>query len=394
MKAEGTGFSEGLASLRGLAAAFVVVFHALLIFEVAGFDNPHRLPIDVEQTWLTLTHVLLSTFNGSAAVILFFVLSATVLTLSLDRADRFAAPEILAFYVRRGFRLFPLLVAVTLVAAVMHHLYFTADRLAVATSWMNRYYRHDPGFEEILKNALGWSNSLNSPAWTIWIEIAASAAFPALYRLATRGPATAAAAGVLLVSLMFVDLPGLRNVETYLFPFFLGCLVPRYGAAPAAAFGRLPAALRTGTVLTVLALALWFERLYSPAVFKDPSTVLVMTLCAGFLVTVVFFGSRSVLRWRGFLFLGEISYSLYLIHFTVLFAVAHAVGFSLMRPPSPGEALALNLLLAVMTLALTLPIAVVTYHTIERPFMRLGHRLSNLILKGRPLGRPLPVGAP
>ena len=76
-------FSNSLASLRGTAASFVVIYHAFLLFKVSGLDTPQRHGLNFSEPFHMLVHGLIGFFNGPAAVVLFFVLSGTVLTLSL-----------------------------------------------------------------------------------------------------------------------------------------------------------------------------------------------------------------------------------------------------------------------------------------------------------------------
>ncbi len=372
-------FSEGLASLRGLAAVVVVVYHALLIFQVDGNDNPHRTSLEMGDGWLTAKHLLISLFNGPAAVVLFFVLSGTVLALSLARSERLSGREILAFYARRAFRLFPLLCAVTLASAWMHHIYFGDEQFEATTTWMGVYYKVDPGLKQVLLNALGWSNSLNSPAWTIRVEIAASVAFPILYWVSTRSVPVVITGGLALLAVMLAPGLSVGHIETYLLAFYLGALIPRFGAPLVQAFFRQSYPARTMIVCVVLTLVMSFNRLFTPDSFHPPITALVVMLGSALLVAVVYYGPRTgLLRWRIFLFLGEISYGLYLIHFLVLFMLAHALAPRL-ASLSPGEALVLNIGLAVATISLTVPLATATYYGIEKPCQHLGYRLASVI---------------
>ncbi|MEL7049107.1 MAG: acyltransferase, partial [Pseudomonadota bacterium] len=180
-------FSEGLSSLRGIAASIVIFYHALLVFQVTHHGDPNKVGFDFSDPWLVIVHGLIIFLNGNNAVILFFVLSGTVLAMSFDR-QAFNTQTVGAYYVRRTFRIMPILVASAVAAALLHKYWFPDIQMEAGTPWSNNYYRHDPGKKEVLLNAIGWSNSLNSPAWTIRIEILASIVFPALY-LAVGGSA-------------------------------------------------------------------------------------------------------------------------------------------------------------------------------------------------------------
>jgi peptidoglycan/LPS O-acetylase OafA/YrhL len=379
-------FSDGLASLRGLAAAIVVVFHSLLVFRLGGVDNPHVLQFDASNDSLVVQHILIGLFNGPAAVVLFFVLSGTVLSLSLARRKSLRWQSALEFYCRRVFRLFPLLAIVALASGLADKAYFKDVVYDFTTSWMDMHFKSDASLREVVRNAVGVSSSLNPPTWTITVEIAASLAFPLLYWVSTRSLLVVTFFGLALITLMFV--PGLsaRHIETFLFAFYLGALIPRWGAALTHRFFRLEVAVRWFIISAILLLAMSVERLCAPTAFADPVPVLVVTLCAAALVAIVYFGQRSgVLGWRGLIFLGEISYGLYLIHTLVLFTLAHKIAPALEGSLTVGEALALNFGLAIATLALTVPIATFAHYAFERPYQRLGQELGMLISGARDL---------
>ncbi|MPR13857.1 acyltransferase family protein, partial [Microvirga tunisiensis] len=128
----------------------------------------------------------------------------------------------------------------------------------------------------------------------------------------------------------------------------------------------------TCMVLVVMAGA---ERLYTPTNLYDSRTVLIVTLCAAFLVAVAYHNPRAgFLRRPVLVFLGEISYGLYLIHMLVLFMLAHAIA-PLIASPVPSEALALNIGLAVATLTLTVLLATAAHYGLEKPCQQLGYKV-------------------
>ena len=374
-------FSETLGSLRGLAASVVVLYHGLMICRLGTIDDAHDLPVDLSSPVLVAQHALLGLFNGSAAVVLFFVLSGTVLSLSMAREPRLAPREVAAYYVKRGFRLGPLLAVVAMIAGLLHLRYFGPEEYAFATTWMNWHFKHDPSIEEIAANAIGWSDSLNSPAWTIFVEIVASVLFPVLFFLAGPGKPRLAVFAALVV-LAFMPLP-LRGVHMFIMCFYAGALIPSVGGAVALRFGALPRWARVASIGFALAALGWFQRLYAPAAFTDPLVVLVSTLAATFLVTVVYFdpGAR-LLRSRSLLFLGEVSYGLYLTHLLVLFVIVHALAPYIAGPFPPWQAIAVNLAFGLVAFAATVPIATASYYLLERPFQDIGRTIARRIRQG------------
>ncbi|MDA8870111.1 acyltransferase [Rhizobiaceae bacterium] len=374
-------FSEGLGSLRGIAASTVVFYHGLMIARLGGIDDPHDLAFDPLSPWLLVQHTLLSIFNGSAAVILFFVLSGTVLALSLDREDRLGSGALAAYYLKRAFRLGPLLAIVALVAAGLQYFWFDDTPHPFATSWMNWHFKRDPDWMEVVANMAGFSSTLNSPAWTIFVEIAASIAFPVLY-LASRTPGRRAVTLMVLIALALLPLP-LRGLNVFAIAFFAGALIPRIGGGFCRGFDTLPGACRVALTVALLLVMGWFQRFYAPAAFVDPVVVLVETLVATFLVTIIYFAPEEAARSRwlrrpAFLYLGEISYGLYLCHFLVLFVLAHAVAPFIPSPLPPASAIVFGLAIGLVTLGLTAPIATLTYHLLERPFQTVGSRLASM----------------
>lgn len=84
-------FQPGLAALRGIAAASVVAYHAFLLLRLGGLDDAYIKAPDPDSPGLLAWQAVLATFNGPAMVTLFFVLSGTVLSVSLARNAPFRA---------------------------------------------------------------------------------------------------------------------------------------------------------------------------------------------------------------------------------------------------------------------------------------------------------------
>lgn len=369
------GYSTGLASLRGLAACVVVFYHALLVFRVGGYDEPHRMPLDLADPDLAVLHGLLGLFNGANAVILFFVLSGTVLTLSLERAEPLSGRVLTSYYVRRAFRILPLLAFVALVAAAAHSLIGDHGELAAGTSWMAAYYSHSPNIFEVAANVIGWSNSLNSPTWTIRVEILASLFFPLLF-VWRCNPLVIGLTTIGLALFAFAKLPEIK-LNVYLIAFYLGALVPLVGDRLKGVVARVPAFVLLAVIAGAIGLAAGVDRLYKPWVHQEAVRVLLIAPCAAILVGLVYAGfGRSFLARRVFVFLGDISYSIYLIHFGIIFALAYLFAPLLPRTLSPWEALTANVLLGVLALLVTIPVAAFTYNALERPAQEIGRRLS------------------
>jgi peptidoglycan/LPS O-acetylase OafA/YrhL len=371
-------FSRNLASLRGIAALIVVACHCLLILRVGGIDDAYMIRLNLHDFHLTRVHALLCLFNGPACVTLFFVLSGTVLAMSLDRGMAMRWSALPAYWIKRVFRLYPLLVGTALMAALLQRYFFTAESSTLLSTWGDTEYKI-PGtrlFHELALNAMGASSSLNSPAWSIKIEILVSLLFPALFVL-SRSRRFALPFLLLLILLMFV-VPNPRAtayVNVFAASFFLGALAYRWGRPWAEWYLGKSALFRYVLFAAVMMIFVTSRRIFSPVSFISPNTVFIEMFCATFVVLVALYGHSRILATKPLLWLGEISYSVYLVHVPILFVVTHLALRYGMIPATGNQWLPVSLLMGA-TLALTLPFATVTHRLIEAPGQALGSRLG------------------
>ncbi|MDP3418326.1 acyltransferase [Falsiroseomonas sp.] len=385
--------TESLDVGRGICAVLVLLFHGLLVFRIGGVDNAHLLPVDLSDPWLLLQHLLLGLANGPAYVTFFFVLSGTVLALSLDRDPPIHAGSVLGYLVRRGFRLYPLLIVTAGIAALLQLHYFELRDWPQATSWFNNSYKIDQAElpAEFLANVQGRSATLNGPAWSIKVEILASAVFPLLYLLSLT-MRRAMLAALILCAAMFL-LPGSAErwhyMNVFLFSFFLGALLPRWGWPVAAGLLRLGRVPRIA-LLTLLALVFLFSRrLLGPDEFAPPTVVLLETLCAAVAVVLLLHGGdRAFFHAAPMRLLARLSFGIYLLHVIVLSVLGHAVLPWLPVELGPMAALGWGLLLALVTFCITLPAAWVLHVLVERPMQQLGRVIAaRLARRQSPLRR-------
>jgi peptidoglycan/LPS O-acetylase OafA/YrhL len=369
-------FSLGLGALRGFAALGVVIHHVSLALPIGRVRVPYLERVDVSDGSLLAQHVFLGFFNGMGLVTLFFVLSGCVLAMSLDRVRDFELHRVPGYWVRRGFRLYPLLFLAATLGALLQ-VSVNSGELASASAWANWHYEV-PTAEvprEWALNAIGYSNSLNSPAWSIKVELLASFIFPALYVLTLR-PSLAAPAAVFLIFIMFGwPGPGIAYMQIFAFSFFVGALVPRYGAVLVGWYSRQERLWKRVIAIAVLLSFMYARRIIDPQT-TSPAVILVESLCAAFIVSFVLVRPASpLIRSAIVQWLGRISYGIYLFHLIVLFALLH-----LLLPILPVEGTAARVLmmvfLGVATLLITLPLASVLYSAFEHPLQRLGSRAA------------------
>ena len=319
--------------LRGIAASWVVLFHA---------SEGHHID-RLKESIPTWTHPIFDVGNNGVAI--FFALSGFVIAHSL-RNDHISFGYLGRFALRRSIRLDP-----ALWASIALFIGFAA-----LSSFVKSESFAAPSTAVILSNAtytqlfLGVP-SINPVYWTLCYEVQfylvlvlcvmAAQRFGRLVYLVPFAVAVAWGCGVLEqpVAGLFVD---------RWHCFYLGALA--YWAV------KSDRAL-VGFALLLVALA---------AARPDLFTVICMLTAAGLLVAGKTGFIRNGLAWRPLLFLGTVSYSLYLTHNPV----AGAAFFLLEKAGVPQWAS------LVISCAACVTAAAAFWFVIERPTMRLAHRVK------------------
>jgi peptidoglycan/LPS O-acetylase OafA/YrhL len=376
-------FDPCLESVRGLAALMVAGWHALALLEVQGVGDLYgaRLwEIEPPQAWLAK---FLSLFlNGEAAVLMFFVLSGYVLALSLERSRSLGRKGWWIFYLKRLFRMYPALLVTTLL--IVPYLWFGYEYRSRAhvSHWFPLFFRSPPDALEILRNLVLASWSVNPVTWTIRIEFLGSALMPIVHAVVRRRSRIADAALLALavgggwlahrarLSLwLWTDAP-------YLFAFVLGTLLTRLEPSPTRADRQ--GLRRTGLVLGGL---LFFGGSLLRA--ADPFVALLVTgLGATWLLACVVHApassrTRRLLQHRLPRFYGRVSYSFYLIHCPITFALLISVVLELPSVWLERWPLACEALLAALSIPIATLAAAALQRWVETPGQRAGRRLAD-----------------
>lgn len=345
------GHIPELQTLRGIAALVVLLHHSSFLFATS-------------PSFRWLCEALL---NAHAAVVIFFVLSGYVLTRSLAAKPASILTTVL-FYVRRGFRIFPACVVAALLGAA--YLLILHNRVALPhpSGWyLQRYSVVHPGWREVALNAAAIHVTLVPPMWSIRIELMASILMP-LIAVVCRGPWA-------ILTLIATAIAGLAFgthsiLVSYLFAFAVGASVYRHQAG-LASIGR-----SRWFGLACLVLLLFF-RLVNPAWrfevnYGAVAPGLVEAAAGGGVVLFLALNSKpsTPLRLMPLQRLGDISYSLYLIHFPIMSSLALLPIFQIWSP----DVSALGLM--ALTLAVAAPLAFLSYHYVELPGLALGKAIT------------------
>jgi peptidoglycan/LPS O-acetylase OafA/YrhL len=381
------GHLRALDGLRALSILWVIVFHA-------GWFARFSLPL---PGWfaLVLTPWMLPIWRGDFGVDVFFVLSGFLIAgMLLDEQGRTGRIALGRFYARRLMRLWPALLAVTLVERLANH----ANH---GMLWANALYLNDMVPVGIV--ALGWT-------WSLAIEEQFYLVCPwilrAVARLSLRGRLAivavliavqlAVATFVVLVARIYsfdAEIIGALDIGRWAYafdifydkpwmragPLLAGVAAAMIYRAPTAmeALGRGGAATAAGLVGAVATMALathWplvlgANRVVEVAYLASFRTV--FGVCGAFLVLVTLsahpWGQALArpLSSRWLFPFAQLAYAAYLVNPMVALALARPLGRFLAHGEEPMH------ILVPCDLAATLVCAVALHVLVERPGMDL-----------------------
>jgi peptidoglycan/LPS O-acetylase OafA/YrhL len=327
---------RALTSLRGVAAMWVFLFHL-------GTKRPmfpHGL-----LAWVPIG-------RGYIAVDLFFILSGFVMALTyrdsfLTRPFAVAYPD---FLMRRVARVMPLNAVIVVILALAVWLGGRAgDTFAVAQNpWAvitNLFLVQDWGL----------FRSIDKPSWSVSVEMAVYLAYPALLVLAWSRRWWLAGVVASVAALFWLASVGQGSVSQGLLAgdFIRGFAGFTFGLLCCRVFRGSGLPLSAG-MLDLAILAIFWAALIVfpadlPAILVCPFLILFLAYETGLFARFLHLGPLH--------YLGQISYSIYLVHYAVL------GGLNLLPIGSNG----VYFMAAVL---LTLAISATTYHGIERPARR------------------------
>jgi peptidoglycan/LPS O-acetylase OafA/YrhL len=385
-----------LESVRGLAALVVVFNHLVLAFypQMRNWMNRPEVSAAVPGPLRPLAAPPLNvTHNGAFAVAVFFVLSGFVLSYSFFRADGVEkrSASLASAAVRRYFRLVLPILASVLVAytllrlGALHHRQL-ADFLHGQPGWVpseddwwiGGQWNVEPRFLSALREALYGvffsfdpQRTYSAVLWTMGIELAGSFfvySFLALFGSLRNRWVIYLIAGGLLAALgslhMLAFLAGMAVSDAY-----AASERRQSGAARSRRWELLRA--YGGLALCAAGLcagAMWWDGTFSVHVPARPAMLLGATmLITGSAVSPLV---RKMLNRRPFVFLGKVSFSMYLLHLLVLFSVAAWLYLRMRQSGwSHGSAAAAA---SVTCVVATLAVSWVAHRLVDRPAIALG----------------------
>ena len=352
-----------LDGLRGIAAVIVVFGHSF---------NAIELPMSVRQEIVRSPLALL--LSSSGAVQLFFVLSGYVLASSLSRVRGWT--HLLQFFVKRIFRIHPPYIFAVLFAWGASHFYQApAPEHAQGLSPMLAHVHLD--LSQLMRSFWFPGNAfLQLPVgWTLRVELVFSLLLPGMVLLARRLHWVA----LLIGSAYLLTLPLGEGLLWYAIDFSLGIAAYQERERLArwlTGLSTLPALLWVIAAAAVFSVPhmLWSEPISRVLLTREqPLNIGVLGLgSVGLVIAAVFVpAANRLLSARPVAFLGKLSFSIYLLHFTLLILLAPIVD----RPTTWPFAL----LLLGLVLGGTIGLSVLSYRWVEKPSIRAGNLVCDWI---------------
>jgi peptidoglycan/LPS O-acetylase OafA/YrhL len=385
----GGGRIVELDAVRGFAAMSVVLWHlALALPAVSEASRSNGL-----TPWnLALYSPLRVFFAGTPAVIVFFVLSGFVLTVSYASGRQTYA----GFLIRRIARIWIPYVAAVAIGVILAAA-LGSEFLPGSSEWVNARWHEGAAFGPVAEHValigpISDDGQYVPVIWSLTEEMRVSLIFPLLvasvlflgWRRSLLGAVALCVVGVVLSTRVWSDFATLK----YIVCFVAGALLALHRQRISSALSRTTTARRISMFVAAILLYTWFAwvptsitpgRLHLVA-HNDVLYVLLETVAACIFIALAQQPGRAreLLRARVPQYLGRISYSLYLLHTLVLLAALHINDGRISVP-----------LLYPAVLAVSIIASDVLQRIVERPAQHLGRVLARRVEAGHQGPPPL-----
>lgn len=372
---------DHLDSIRGIASVIVLVDHVWSMNSEVYRSAHHQLSSAFSSFSDFLLYCLAKMEQGGrSAVILFFVLSGFVLAYSLKQKPL----PYNGFAIKRVFRIYPAFIVVILISFLLHNL--IGVRHLSESEWVrDSVDAADTSGLMLLKTIFFWgtagTHGLDGVDWSLVHEMRISLIFPLLLIAVTRFRWLSVVAllafsivcteanflleGIILTGFQEATLPGTLLDTSYFLVFFAaGACLSLEHTKVAELVSRLPTLVKG-----LLFLFAAFAFLKTDADIHAPIGCLIdylrgmgATILIALSLGVASF--RTALQHRLSIWLGRISYSLYLVHLPILY-VAGQLAFG--WPVG---------LISVIVIVLSFVAAILLSEFVEFPSIEIGKRLA------------------
>ncbi|MCW8309656.1 acyltransferase [Sphingobacterium sp. InxBP1] len=334
--------------LRGIAALLILVYH---------YSGWQGWEFDAQSPIQRVGYYGVSIFYMLSGLTLFYVYKDK-LTVSFD--------SLKSFFIKRAARILPLLSLVTIIAIVL--------------------YRKVPNFVDVFLNVTGlfgfikWDTYFAVGAWSIGNELVFYAFFPLLLFSSRKSVLFWISGGIILGSSIYFsyfELPKLNGSDLFwrnyinplnqLLYFYIGIAIGKIFG-----FTRVVNNALLGVIL-ILAIATFA---FYPTVLDQNSLVMqankyVFTVCCAAIVSCLFLMRTSIDHFyhKPLLFLGEVSYGLYLFH-PIVYSIIKGI-LKAFKIPLTG--IPLMILCAIISIF----ISYISYEYFEKKVAKFINRTTN-----------------
>ncbi len=322
--------------------------------------------------------------RGGIGVQVFFALSAFLLfSLAILEGSPASGPNYARFMVRRMLRILPLLatfVAIALTVALLFHSVaadYAIARAIGAVLFVDNFMCWFVGFSRLPYTAHLWTLSYEMQFYPL-IPLFAAAALARRHVFWSAVTLAFVVAIAIRISFLMLGAPRLAVATTpFIFPdsVLMGLLLGFFF------WRRTNVPLWLGTLVSVAMIGLYFS---VPFVINGPRSFMLYLLLAGASGGILWASLYlEPLRWflsqEPIVFLGKISYGLYVFHYPVI-AICNRMAIEYGYQPMQQAAHFASYF--ALTLAITIVLSALSWHLLERPFLRLKRRFE--IVSSRP----------
>ncbi len=377
MNNDSNRFSK-LDGLRGLLSLVVCLNHSFLVVAIPTFanvwqQNPiifHNFQSKVQQLFMLLG-------NGGAAVTLFFLLSGLVLGQSIAKI-KMNSIGIGGFLIKRIIRLYPVYLFIVFITSLYMKFGFRYETFLHSSAWFNWWMNFEITLKELFMNMFFIHTYFGGVTWTLRVILIASFIFPVFYLLNKKTSWWQdVIVSLLLVYLSFTlfNIEGFRDLR-YLYMFYLGLMIPKFKTM----FSSLPNWLVW--LLLPFAVLILLGYRYLTNEYKGG---VIESIISFFIIGLAAYGDKisalNILDGKFLKFFGKISYSLYLIHFSVLYFLAKIMFQKYPNLLYENNYMMIHLILFFVSTLIATGISFLVYHFIELPSHTLSKKFGEKISK-------------
>jgi peptidoglycan/LPS O-acetylase OafA/YrhL len=383
-----------LDSLRGIAAFTVMLSHLFLVYPIV-WNTPGPTSSGIGLN-IVMFSPLRAVWAGHEAVIFFFILSGLVLSLVFFESQQ--KPSIATYLIKRIVRIYPPYIAASLIAIAAREAFFNGP-VPHVSEWFNQSWQTPASYHIIMDHVLMVfpfkNNDFNPVLWSLVHEMRISLIFPLVIIALTKLGKLSLVLPIILTLVYCLSINlryhGFVNFEHdyfatlhYLGFFIIGAYLGKFNKKIITLAQNL--STRTRWIMFISAILLYTNPFWLPAYIGAQIRVLRWItskiwlqewVTAGGVIIFITLAISSrkattILSNRYLLFMGSISYSLYLFHAVILKVVVTRLAPSVSLP-----------FILLLTILLSLITATIAWHLLEKPTIGLGRTISGKFSKTR-----------